>query len=398
MDETIERLDGVRTQPAPAAPHALPGSYGVEWVLPADLDRIAGAWRDLASRALEPNALLAPDFAIPAIRHLADAAGTRVAAVWRTDAAGSRLVGLWPMRASRHRWGIPLRAAVAMAHNYGPLSTPLIDRTHAVPAMDALVDALRSRPMGARLLLIPFLTCSGPVAEVLLTVLAARGLRHRLVNPFARALASPSTGAALGTKKRRELARQRRRLADLGDLSVIRASTPTQVADAVEAFLALEDGGWKGRAGTATLQRPDRAFFLRRAVLGMAREGAARILLLALGGRPIAAGIAFLQGGRAWFWKIAYDEAYGRFSPGVQLAVAMTDELLASGIDSIDSVADPGHPMIDHLWRERLEMADGVIDLRPGSSLLLDGVAMLERTRHAARHRLGRLRARLRGR
>jgi hypothetical protein len=32
-----------------------------------------------------------------------------------------------------------------------------------------------------------------------------------------------------------------------------------------------------------------------------------------------------------------------------------------------DSCATPDHPMIDHLWRERLAMADLMIGLRPGA-------------------------------
>ena len=142
----------------------------------------------------------------------------------------------------------------------------------------------------------------------------------------------------------------------------------------------------EGRAGTATSQRADRLEFMRRAVRGMAEAGQARIHLLALDNRAIAVGIGFLEGDRAWFWKIAYDEAYARYSPGVQVAIALTDDFLAvPGVRSIDLVAGPGHPMIDHLFRERLAVADWRIDLTPGGSIAGDIALVLEGLRRSVR-------------
>ena len=49
----------------------------------------------------------------------------------------------------------------------------------------------------------------------------------------------------------------------------------------------------------------------------------------------------------------------------------LTDSIFAEpAISSIDSLADPSHPMIGHLWRERTAVADWLIDLTPGGSLL----------------------------
>ena len=76
-------------------------------------------------------------------------------------------------------------------------------------------------------------------------------------------------------------------------------------------------------------------------------------------GRPIAATIALRSGHHAWLWKIAYEEEVARASPGVQLTLDVTEELLAQpDILRVDSCATADHPMIDHLWRERLALAD----------------------------------------
>jgi hypothetical protein len=74
-----------------------------------------------------------------------------------------------------------------------------------------------------------------------------------------------------------------------------------------------------------------------------------------------------LRSGRAaWFWKIAYDESVARFSPGVLLTLALTEELLEdAAVAHADSCATADHPMIDHVWRERLPLCDRLIAVRP---------------------------------
>ena len=65
------------------------------------------------------------------------------------------------------------------------------------------------------------------------------------------------------------------------------------------------------------------------------------------------------SGTSAWFWKIAYDEEVARASPGVQLTLDVTERCSPQpDILHADSCATADHPMIDHLWRERLALAD----------------------------------------
>ena len=53
---------------------------------------------------------------------------------------------------------------------------------------------------------------------------------------------------------------------------------------------------------------------------------------------------------------------FARSSPGVQLALDLTEALLAEpDIARADSCATADHPMIDHLWRERLALTDLLI-------------------------------------
>jgi hypothetical protein len=136
--------------------------------------------------------------------------------------------------------------------------------------------------------------------------------------------------------------------------------------------LRLEAAGWKGRAGTAASGQEELDRFVRAAVEGLAGEGRVSIERLLLDGQAIAAAIVLRSGHSAWFWKIAYDEAFARYSPGVMLSVVLTDDLLEDlTVTRTDSCATANHPMIDRLWRERLALCDRLIAVRPQARFAL---------------------------
>jgi len=106
---------------------------------------------------------------------------------------------------------------------------------------------------------------------------------------------------------------------------------------------------------------------------------------LCVDGHAIAAVVILRSGPTAWCWKIAYDESRARFSPGVQVILDATAMLLADdGIRCVDSCASPDHPMIDHIWRERLVLADRLIGLEPGATLRFRAACALETSRRGA--------------
>jgi CelD/BcsL family acetyltransferase involved in cellulose biosynthesis len=164
--------------------------------------------------------------------------------------------------------------------------------------------------------------------------------------------------------KRKELGRQRRRLAEAGHLDYQVSSEVRDVSAAVDDFRAVERRGWKGRAGGAAAHSPATTRFMSEAVAALAVARKARVDRLRLDGRTIAAAITLYSGDYAWFWKIAYDEEFSRYSPGVQLTVDLTDVFEADkNLSLVDSCAVPDHPMIDHLWGGRIAMADRLVPL-----------------------------------
>ncbi|MEX0697946.1 MAG: GNAT family N-acetyltransferase [Dongiaceae bacterium] len=176
------------------------------------------------------------------------------------------------------------------------------------------------------------------------------------------------------TRRRKEVQRQLRRLADLGAVTIETATPPTP--SALESFLTLESAGWKGRAGTALASSRATAAFVRSAVASRATSGAARIDMLTVDGRPVAMLVSFIAGATAFTWKIAYDETFARFSPGAQLMLEAAKRIFAeTSVSRIDSCADAGHPMIDRLWPGRMVVGTLVIGPPGGGLLYRAGVA-----------------------
>jgi CelD/BcsL family acetyltransferase involved in cellulose biosynthesis len=369
-------------------------AYRVEWRDVAALDGIAAEWRALAARALEPNVFYEPEFMLAA----APVFGAGVGVLLVRSAAG-RLAGFFPARIERWRGLTP--TLVGWTHPFAPLGTPLVDREDAESVIAAWLDHLgHDRSMPASLLM-PFIPAEGDFARALEAALAGRASaafgRHQ------RATLAPGreregyVERAVSASRRKELRRQRRRLEDIAPVTFATAEGP-EVAAALKDFLLIEASGWKGVAGTAIVGDPNIRDFVERAVAALAADGRVRMDRLLLNGTVIATTVTLISGDTAWCWKIAYNEGLARSSPGVQLVCDLTDSILAEpGPVRVDSCAAPDHPMIDHVWRERLALSDRLIELRPSALRFAIGCC-IEGLRRAAIKTAKTVRNRLRQR
>jgi len=387
---------GLARERADAAPRRVTGR--AEWKPLAALDALRGEWRELGRRALEPNVFYDPAFALAAAPVFG--AGVSAVLVW-SRAMPARLIGLFPLRVER-RYGV-ISTLTGWTHPYAPLGVPLVDRDEADAAIGAFLDHVEAEPKLPGLVMLPLIARDGPFATALARVLARHGGQSEGFGGHARALLAPGADRAgylghVSHKKLKELGRQRRRLDEKGAVTFVSAHEPAGIAPALADFLMLEASGWKGRAGTAARQSADVLHFIQGAIAALSAEDRVRIDRLTRGAMPLAAAITLRAGDCAWFWKIAYDEDAARASPGVQLSVDLTKQLLADeSLASVDSCATASHPMIDHLWGERLALTDLLI--APGrASLIQFRVARhLEALRRTAISAAKRLRDRARG-
>jgi CelD/BcsL family acetyltransferase involved in cellulose biosynthesis len=327
-----------------------------------------GPWEALCAASIEPNVFFDPGFAMPAATMAAGGRGADVLVAYDDDDRG-RILGLTPVISAWHAYKLPIPALVAL-QPYSPLATPLLDAEHAIEAAGALVDGAAAG--GAHLLVLPDMMLDGPVAMAFQAALAERGLSALTDHAHQRAAFDATITdtddyfrASMGAKRLKEMRRLRNRLADDGEVVFSVARSPLTVEPALERFLALEARGWKGNLGTGLGQTAADTAFITAAASDLGARGAFEVVELTLNGATIAAGLVLRQGDRAFFFKIAYDEDLARFSPGVQLTLELTRRFAANpGIAMVDSTAAAGHPMIDHVWRERLNIGDLLIPTR----------------------------------
>jgi CelD/BcsL family acetyltransferase involved in cellulose biosynthesis len=360
---------GLARERADGQPRHIPAARA-GWTTLATLRGLRAEWRDLSDRAIEPNVFYDPAFALAAAPVFGPDLGA--VAVW-SKTGPRRLIGLFPARIER-RYGV-MAALTGWTHPYAPFGVPLVDRDDADSAISAFLDHVESDPRLPKVVVLPMVARDGPFAAALARVLARNGGTSEHFADHARALLAPSSDRLaylnhVPNKKLKELSRQRRRLAETAPLSAETAEQPAAVSSALVDFFRLEATGWKGRAGSAAADHPDVKQFMQHALPDLAVHGQARVDRLLLGGRTLAAGITLRSGAHAWFWKIAHDEEFARSSPGVQLALDLTQRLLADpSIAQADSCATADHPMIDHLWSERLALTDLLIG--PGAASLV---------------------------
>jgi CelD/BcsL family acetyltransferase involved in cellulose biosynthesis len=321
---------------------------------------LAAAWRDLYARCLEPNIFLDPDFARPALAYLRPR-DLKMMAVF--EAGQRRLLALAPIVPPK----VPFGLARAYVHKQAALGLPLLDKGSAAAALAKLVDAIRALRGTPGALVFSEIPRDGPTFT-LLKELFGETRRIHILGQYERAALFPATENAIrhNAKARKNAARLLRRLGEHGALSY-RIERGTQVAAALTEFLALESSGWKGASKTALASAPERAAFVKAMAESFARDGKLRIESLDLNGKPVAMGLLMEDASAGYFWKIAYDESYAAQSPGVLLVRELTGRLSAQRtLSAIDSCAAGDHPMIDHIWPERIAILDVGISLVDG--------------------------------
>jgi CelD/BcsL family acetyltransferase involved in cellulose biosynthesis len=328
----------------------------------------AGAWRELAERANEPNGYYLPDWELAVNASARGRTGVSSLGAWSDVSPAQRLIGLVPAISFWRAYRIPLPALVS-ADPYGTLCTPLLDRGMANQAVVQLM--LGARQAGAHALVLRNVALDGAAMTVIAEVLRQGGMRPRILDRHVRACLDATRDAdellsdALGAKKLKELRRQRKRLAEHGAVRFDVARTPDDVASAVEHFLDLEASGWKAKRGTALAQDAGDASFIRSATTALAEHGQCEIVTLYAGDTPVAAAVVLRHQDRAFYFKLGVDERFAKFSPGVQLTLDLTRHLCADpAIAMADSTADADHPMINPIWRGRLAIGDVLIPLR----------------------------------
>lgn len=330
--------------------------------LPELTERDLVAWRELASRSLEPNPFYEPEYVLPLARGLAQSSSTGVLAV----SDGAEWLACLPVASGRwHRIPAPALSAWRGHPLYGMLGTPLASRNDSSAVLATLVRGMvaSSRPVFA---VLDWVADDGPVAVALAKALDRRSPAPIRFERFERAAlrrrADPTyLEETLKAKRRRELRRQRRKLGEaLGGepVTIDRATS----AGALEALIELEAAGRKGTSGTVMAADPAHARFFREMCRGFAAQGRLQLLCLTVDERIVAAQCNLTGGQTIFCLKVAFDERWASFSPGIQLQVDIVKSFHERSTHTLmDSCADATNSMINRLWPDRRPIASYVL-------------------------------------
>lgn len=317
------------------------------------------AWDDLARHASEPNSFYERWFVEASVRNLVAPADLMFLTV--NDGTG-QLIGLMPVVSHQYYGRTPFRAVANWLHYNQFLGTPLVRAGHERAFWDAAIPALDAHGKGCDLIYLSELSASGPVAAALLQACKSIGRRNAIVHRYARALLecgeSPDDywASTVRKKKRKEIGRLENRLAEIGEIHVDWLRSSENASSWIDDFLALEASGWKALDGAALAKEDATSAFFRDAITAGLKMGRAELLRMRVGDRVIAMLVNFVAGNGSFSFKIAYDEEFARYSPGILIEKANLQRLADPGFGWMDSCAVEDHPMINSLWKGRREI------------------------------------------
>lgn len=343
------------------------------------LATLASELDTLALDCIEANPFYESWMLIPGLNHFAT--GDDQIVMVRHPRDG--ITGLFPFQLKQKVRGLPARSLQSWRHPYCFLCTPIVSRRHGQATIRALFDWLESNRAPASIVEFELVAGDGPFWKLLSDELRARPRWRTHVAMYERAaLVSPKdTWAAISGRHRKELRRLERRLGESGrcEFRALRNDEPIQPW--VEAFLELEAQGWKGRAGTALGSDASSRHFFTDVATRAAKGNHVRMLAIEMDGIPIAMKCNFVSSNSAFAFKIAYDERFSKYSPGVLLELFNMRNFVEGndGVLSMDSCAVPGHFMINRLWTGRRTLVTCLMARRVPGSLLVHHWALLRR-------------------
>jgi CelD/BcsL family acetyltransferase involved in cellulose biosynthesis len=388
-------LLGAPTRPIAVTQHStLECRFHEPAELPAD---ILAQWAVLADQAAEPNCFAERWFLEPSLALLAAEGDVSIATLTSSDGL---LAGLMPLTLKPRYGRLPIASVQNWLHHNAFLGVPMIRRGMETPFWKTLLAALDSERWARGVFHVSGLTANGRALRGLEDAAATLDRRCDIVHRTRRAMLqtqhTPETywEANVRKKKRKEINRLVKRLGEIGDASFETLGRSDDVEPWIDSFLDLEARGWKGEAGSALAADPAIAEFFRTTIRGAHRHGKLDFHRLDLDGQPIAMLVNFLSSPGGFSFKIAFDEAYSRFSPGVLIERYNLRILGRDDIQWMDSCASEDHPMIDSLWSERRDIVRVTVPLGGRRRGMLFRLARFAENRAAKirtlQHRLNR--------
>lgn len=336
--------------------HVLPFSRASIALLRAD-------WEDLAACGIERNVFLEPWVAQAALSLIAPDEAD-IVAFYDTD----RLIGLAiVVRAARYAH-LPLTHYCSHLHVHQFLATPLVRQEGERCFAAMLTGWLDRAPDSVTFCRFTHMSADAPVHKALQTFCGEDNRRcdvvQRQERPAidARQDLDEYLNTHISSRRKKRLRRLGRRLAELGQVRFEQIKDPASLGRWLDDFMALEQKGWKGNAGTAITCSAAEVSFFRQLAGEALRRDQLIFSRLTVGGHAVAYALDLRSGDRVFSLKVAFDPDYSRFSPGMQLEFHCLQHFLADpSVSFVDSCASAGNTSLRGLWAQSVPIAQLVV-------------------------------------
>jgi hypothetical protein len=239
-----------------------------------------------------------------------------------------------PLRSCKQRGGLPIRGLRSMSNYYTPVFSPLIDSSAAERGALAAVFRQLSlaQPVWHWLDLEPL---SVESRDHLSALLLGNGF---VVFPYFRfgnwylpleGRSYAEYAASLPSRLRNTLVRKNKQLNKMGRCDVRLFVAEQGVQSAIEAYWQVYNASWK--------QAEPYPAFIEGLISLAARQGWLRLGVLYIDNVPVATQLWLVFRGKAYVYKLAYDERFAGCSPGSVLSEFMFKQVIdMDGVVEID--------------------------------------------------------------
>lgn len=169
-------------------------------------------------------------------------------------------------------------------------------------------------------------------------VVVTRPLAYRLFLELEGSWESFERG--LPSRLARDVRRRRRKLEELGEVTLEIADGSERLEELLAEGFRLEASGWKAAEGTAIVSSEETQRFYEAVARWSAEHGWLRLFFLRAGGRPVAFQLALEHGRTHYFLKGGYDPADSAYSPGKLLLHATLAHAFERGLQRYELMGD----------------------------------------------------------
>lgn len=355
--------------------------------------------RELAHHAADPNPFFDLPILDPAARFIGDGK-IQFLCLSRTSFGGDETLRFFaPVKLEFHPF-LMRKIVRVWSQPYAPLGTPLIDRRDIRSTVSGLVDCLvRSGNDIAHAVVFNHLPRNSAFSQEIYsrTGLSQQAFRYNWTQRAGLGNRDELELAVRGAsgKRRQRLNKAARDLQKLGPIAYESADSVPEIMEAFEQQLVIENRSWKGTRGTSILRNSQALEFSMRAIRQLASERQCRIYVMKLDRKTIASMVVLRYRGHYFPWKIAFDEAFRRFSVGNLLLVHVNENLLEDpDFVVLDSLASELNETAKRFWCGKLEFSSMVIGLGERAThnalRIAEGHELVTRLKYRAKQLLGR--------